>query len=747
VKNPRILRSLLALGLLAVAGWMGLQAARVSQRAQQAAQLCDAVAAGRWDELAKLPQPALLADDVSAASVECRCVAAFRQQRLEDCAVDVDALLRLGWDTSPIPRDLGLALVTHHLRQGDSERAARLAAVMSQAAPDDEELLGALLVAAPDVTLPRVQARAGSPVLQRALLGAAGRALEQHDAALALRLLGNDVPPSGDSAAAWFLLRARALALLRDVEALASHVASWKAHQPGSAQVEAQVAVLLSVNVLQLPGVGTLDLLERAEARSAEITDADLRQTLHHRALMDLVANDRAADALRLFRRVRQDLGDHAMTEAELLQAVAGQGGSVPALGEDWLSFTVKPALAGELRVSPPPDDRVDAPYESHAWDGLSPLRLKRARSAWPVRWVFVDAQQRVRGSGMAWPGDSVDVGLLENTRVPVFEPHPSTESGRMRVMVLVMDCMDWRFVRYLQARGELPVLSHLLNTGHHGVIWSEPAFTAAAMQQLTWPGGPAVPSVLAQVHRMGEEVAANDGWPANPLETLAWLLPQREDATHVLGSGELRAVDLLFAPGQAGQGRAARVIGPHAKSTPLPTRAPRRPLTPSELAAYPRLQGEFAPLAATVQATMDRAVELAADRTLDVVWLRVDPLDTATHAALGNQGPARQDNGTLPLMDFYRLLDARTGDVVNALGVHDVLLVISDHGIKTSMEHDERAVFILQGNGIRPGRLLENLPMGHVARLVADLAGVTTPWPGQGVASSLRSAAGRTLP
>ena len=59
----------------------------------------------------------------------------------------------------------------------------------------------------------------------------------------------------------------------------------------------------------------------------------------------------------------------------------------------------------------------------------------------------------------------------------------------------------------------------------------------------------------------------------------------------------------------------------------------------------------------------------------------------------------------------------------------------MSDHGIRTTMQHDPSAVFVAVGAGVPHGRAAGRPALVGVARVLAGLLGVETDWPDTGVA------------
>ena len=72
----------------------------------------------------------------------------------------------------------------------------------------------------------------------------------------------------------------------------------------------------------------------------------------------------------------------------------------------------------------------------------------------------------------------------------------------------------------------------------------------------------------------------------------------------------------------------------------------------------------------------------------------------------------------------------------------------MSDHGIRTAMEHDEDAMFVAVGEGIPRGRAPGRPHLRGLPRVLAELFDVETDWPKTGIAPWLEgdrpSVAGR---
>ncbi len=132
--------------------------------------------------------------------------------------------------------------------------------------------------------------------------------------------------------------------------------------------------------------------------------------------------------------------------------------------------------------------------------------------------------------------------------------------------------------------------------------------------------------------------------------------------------------------------------------------------------------------------ADFDALVKLAHGSDADFVATRVASLDLMTHGLFREVGRSGQDDGERSLYRVYRYIDSRLEELEDALDGDDLLVVMSDHGIRTAMEHDPRAMFLAIGAGVPHGRT-EGMPkIRGVSRMVADYLGVETDWPATGI-------------
>jgi hypothetical protein len=269
-------------------------------------------------------------------------------------------------------------------------------------------------------------------------------------------------------------------------------------------------------------------------------------------------------------------------------------------------------------------------------------------------------------------------------------------------------------------------------------VLDSDPPLTAAALETLVWPERRGGESFVGLVHQIGVEVAGLASVGRNPFGALAWLLPEGDDLFSAIGSDRYRAANLLFSHGGIQAGHHAVITGPHGERRTLAIATSARDLTNAERERWPGLATRAERDAVhlrSIAAELDTAREIARAGEIDFLALRVEALDILTHSHFANVTRSAQDDGDGLLYEVYRYIDSRLGDVYGALDADDVLIAMSDHGIRTAMEHSREALFVAVGSDIPQGRASGSPDLRGVAAVVADLMRVPTSWPRTGIA------------
>ncbi len=747
--SPVAKRVLLA-GAIAAAVLAVLLSARRASEQLAVMEACDAAAEGRYDEAIAGTEGRVGPDETGRVAAECRCHALLARGEADACAKLLRAVVAEADHWAPSP-PLAAHLINTSRAEGRSQEAAALARRAARLHPEDPglfylELLTRSAVEDEAAVLRELASRVPSrgPSAARMRVSLANRYLLRGDAHAAADALGAAPPPdAGDAAPRWFELRGMALASAGDLAGLEQTYAGWHAAGGDPAELRARLALTLSIAGLRLPDRTPVELLR--EALALPLADPALEEALTVRLVLTLVNAGRTDAALAVYDAAAERFELEGLARAELERSALHRelgAGAVRRRAE--LRFTVSPAVeGGVLLVSPPTGAPLDAPYERFAIPKKGRVAVERELGMAPVRWVLRDARGRTRASGTR----SLRLGAPNEVGITPRPPvEPAKEAlrqrpgdGRRRVAALLLDCADWRIIRYLLARGELPVTAALLERGHRAVLWSDPPLTAAALEALVWPERSGPPTFVGLLHRFGVELAGLSSVGENPLGALDWVLPESRDLFSVLGQGPHAAANLLFAHGGIRSGRHAVVTGPHGREQRIPLATSARDLDAGERRRFPALaqvaRERDAVHLRTIAAELDVAVQILREGEVDLLALRVEPLDILTHAHFAGVARDAQDDGRGLLFSVYRYLDARLADVHAALDADDVLVVFSDHGIRTAMEHSREAFFVAAGAGIPPGRAPGTPRLRGVSRSLADLLGVETGWPDGGLA------------
>jgi tetratricopeptide (TPR) repeat protein len=749
-------RLCLALALVTLAAGVGLVSIRSSQTQLAVIEACDAVERGDLERALALTRERVGPSDTGRAAAECRCRALLARGNRLACAELLESVWvqPAGADWMP-SADLAAHAIATRRAMGRTHEAATLAARAGRAYPNDSRLFALELDARASVemenqVLRELAVRLPSDGLRAAELRSvlAQRHLRAGDPGAALKVLGPTLPPgaSGTGASLWFDTRAVAFAMADDLRGVRRTIAEWGAAGGDPAELRARYALALSIAGLTDPERDTITLLREALEANEDSPDMKLREGLVVRLVLSLASAKRLEEALALYDRYRDALPSDGLQREELERAARAELLSrAPAAarrGALVFQLTDLPEDA-VLLVSPDADAPVDADYERFEPPAGGLLALERTEGEAPPRWV-VRTGDRVLGSGVAHPiaGDArpVEIAMREEARIPT--PHLRARppgDGRRRVLLLLLDCGDWRIIRYLMARGELPVLAALLRDGHRAVLDSDPPLTAAALEALVWPLRRGDASLLGLVHRMGGELAGLSSVGENPFEEIAWVLPESDDLFSTLAAGGRSAANLLLSHGGIRAGRHGEVSGPNGGRRRVEIGRTARDLDPKERERWPGLANPGSDrdrlYVRTIAAEFDATEMVLREDGIDFAAVRIEPLDILTHAHFGVIAAEGQDDGRGLLYDVYRYIDARLAAIDTALDEDDVLIVMSDHGIRTAMEHARESFFVAVGGGAPPGRAEGTPAIRGVSRAVADLLGVATDWPDTGVA------------
>lgn len=583
----------------------------------------------------------------------------------------------------------------------------------------------------------------------------ATRHLIRGDARRALDILGSG-PPSGsrDAIERWYDTKGMAYANSGDLPAVKRSYAEWAQAGGDPIELQARYALTLSIAGLADSDSSIVTLLGNALAKADGLVDERLLEALATRLILTLVDADEQDEALATYDHYQQRFAFAGLTREELERSAIHRtletGNASRPHGT--IRFSL-PRLGSQdsLLISPEPDEPVDTDFQRVDFGASSVVDVNRPLDVAPVRWVYRDEEGSALASGTVnpRPGAVVSVSVSPGKPRPPLRANLRREpaDAHRRVLLIMLDCGDWRLTQYLRTRGELPVLDTLISAGFHSVLDSNPPLTAAALEALVWPERRGGASFVGLVHQIGVEVAGLASVGENPFGALSWILPEDDDLFAILGSKEHSAANLLFSHGGIRAGRHSEITGPNGLRRRLSIATSSRDLNEEERRKWPGLVTDSERDAVhlrTIAAEFDTAAEIARAGEIDFLALRIESLDILTHSHFAQTARTGQDNANLFLYELYRYIDTRLGEVHNLLDEDDIFIVMSDHGIRTSMEHSRHAIFVATGRSVPLGRADGRPALRGVSAVVADLMGTDASWPRTGVAPWARTSTAR---
>ncbi len=739
-------------GLLAVGAVVGIRAIRHVERLRAAQRACDAVGRQDWPAALAASEGLVGPDSAGLQAASCRCIALVESDRKGECANLLEGLIADPETGDWLPPPLLTALVAEQREQrGDLPGAAELAHQGAEAYPQSYTLLlqelilrsrtedeGAVLQ---EMTHRLDRAGHAAPALR---LRIAQRYSAREQWPEALRVLGSapdGLPP--DLVETWFQTYVTVLAGAGNAEALDAAFDAWRKKGGDPYELRALHALLLSSREIDDPKHPILEMLEQVVAERDHLKNESLLKGIYARLVGTLAVAGEHQKALDYYDQGVEQLGDlYPLTREELLRSATFE-----ALGERGLErlrgrlrFHVAEGRPGDtLWLSPDSDQPETEGYVRRAVPPGGTVEVSRAVGSWPHHWVLRDAEDRVTGSGTIWatPNKAVDVEIARRAPEapePAFDGRRRPPDGRPRVFQVILDCGDWRFVQYGRARREMPFFDSAVARGQRAVLESIPAYTAVAMDKLLHPTKHGVRSFSELLYQLGGEIQGLNFVGRNPFGALAWVVPPEENLFETLARSGHETVNMLRSFGAMQLGRQAEVVGPGDHRSMVGGYRASRELTPAELDLLGEVDDTNRDLLEEMAADFDALVKLAKGSDADFVAARVASLDLMTHGLFREVGRSGQDDGGAALYRVYRYMDSRLQELDHALDGDDLLIVMSDHGIRTAMEHDPRAMFLALGAGVPHGRT-EGMPkIRGVSRLVADYLGVRTDWPATGL-------------
>ena len=747
-------RLIILLAALATSAGLGIISVRNAEQNAAILDACGAVESGDWATVLKRTENLSLDGRTALDAAECRCVALVATNRGVECESLMNRVLAdsVSDSWSPNP-NLAVHLIQTHRSAGRIREAADLARRAARQFPSNGDLFFLELTTRSSiedegVVLRELEARIDpkAPEATRMQTSLATRYLIRGDARRALDILGSGPPRGGhDAIERWYDTKGMALANSGDLPAVKRSYAEWAQAGGNPAELQARYALTLSISGLADPDASPINLLGDALAKTDGLVDERLLEALATRLILTLVDAKEQQEALATYDHYQQRFAFAGLTREELERSAIHRtleaGNSLRPHG------TIRFLLPhrgpqDSLLISPSPEKPVDTDFELVDLSASSVVDVNRPLDVAPVRWVYRDGEGNVLASGTVnpEPGAVVSVSISPGKPRPPLRAtlHREPADGHRRVLLIMLDCGDWRLTQYLRARNELPVMDTLLSVGYRSVLDSDPPLTAAALEALVWPKRRGGASFVGLVHQIGVEVAGLASVGENPFGALSWILPEDEDLFSVVGSKEHSAANLLFSHGGIRAGHHGEVTGPNGLRRRLSITTSSRDLSEEERRKWPVLVTESerdAVHLGTIAAEFDTAAEIARAGEIDFLALRIESLDILTHSHFAQTARTGQDDANRFLYELYRYIDTRLGEIYNLLDEDDVFIVMSDHGIRTAMEHSRHAMFVATGHGVPLGRAEGRPALRGVSVVIADLMGLDASWPRTGVA------------
>ncbi len=739
-----------------------------AETARQAEAVCGALGDEQFEQALALSSDGSSAEGAGREIAECRCIAMLSLGDRAGCTELLGPLLEQPEASDWVPHVVLTKLMLRTWQT--SGRIEPAAALATRAAPiyrDDLDLLQLEVMlrsaqADESAVLREIEERLSADptwLPQRLVLALGWTRRSQY--ADATRVLGDTPPPTEHPLVLpWFESLIQAQAASGDLAAVQSTFERWRSTGWDPVDLAARYALRLSVEGLLDPERHNIDLLRDAIATQDQLADRRIVWGLHRRLIQELLAAGLPEQALEAYDAATQVVALEDLSREQIERAVRLADGSSSADPTATLVFHAPPELPeARLSISPGPDEAPDAGYRDHPLVAGSTTRVTTREGLHPTRWVLRDATGAVRGSGAVWPEAGRTVEIHPKPTPPAspaatevrgrsglrdFASARRPADGRRRVIAILSDCGDWRLTEYLRARGELPFHDHLFSEGFRAVLESRPAFTAAAMQALVWPSAGQQRGSLDWIYDLGLELAGLESVGRNPVDFLSLVLPTRPNLFETLGAGPVVTANMLLAHGRIDAGRHAELIGPDGERRALAAQKAYRVLDDDERSRHPALMQDAntKKFAETIAAELDVAEQIVREGEVDFLFLRLEAVDLMTHGYFSALDGRGQDDARGPLLATYRYIDERLAEVHALMDQDDWLVFLSDHGIRSSMEHEEDALFVVLGDGVPFGRAPGRPALRGVPHSLAAMFQLETAWPETGTTPWLGLAA-----
>jgi hypothetical protein len=654
--------------------FVSLQDAR---REQAAAAICEAATSGQpVNELERLS-----GDDAPAASaLECMCVAAGRQKQPEACVALVREALAAPIDSLLEPVSV-LVAADVLFNDGQRQRADALLRDALERWPDDKRIFNAL------VSSVFVETHHKDPLLALWRRLPAELDVRHLNVAYSLYLLGattecqevvRNRPRDPKGAVSWATVRAACVAA-DGPTALLAFTDSLRGQIPEPERL----ALTMNAAARQQLKIDQKLLLEDAIGALADLTDPLLVQVTCWFGYNARIKSDRAAaDEID---RICQEKG--AWTRPPAPPPTAASQADVPAL----------------LRFSGlEPGERL-----RHDQGLISPEHFRsttspevRAVAGELVRWVVVRADGTPCESGtvVAVPPET-PVAIERLAECPSGQAalgplRGYAADGHRRVFVVIADSGEWRIIRYLQARGELPVLARLEREGGSRLLESDPPMTSEALRRLVFPQAPTELTFVERINQLGDQIGYLPAVQRHPVASLALAVRRQASIFEVLAERDHSSVALLGTIAGAGAPAHSTRVGPSGVAiVNLDVSGASEP--PSTV------QGPTRAWFTDVTVKFEELAQVSAQGTDSLVVSRIIATDHAAHEVFDRHTRTIQDNGQTDFLELYRAIDRELYALLQTLDDDDDLVFMSDHGTLSSSTHSPDAVFIVHGAGV----------------------------------------------
>ena len=421
---------------------------------------------------------------------------------------------------------------------------------------------------------------------------------------------------------------------------------------------------------------------------------------------------ERAAVAAAMRESARRAQPSNTPARVRLVVTLIAPGAAAPMLGvssQDGFALArqpMAPSENGRFVATLTLDAHVALPYVLVVEEGGVPLASARVRL------------DRVSGAQTA-----LTLEAHRSPRVPAppplaraLEQREHARGGKPgKLVALWLDGGSWFLVRSLEAAGRLIALPALEASGVSAPMFNDDPHTQAALEQFTSTGGPA-PSLYAElVSGLGQLRFAVGGVGAlgqlDPVRLAALDAPGQRTLRQLLADGHRSYLPLIWGDAAVTSADDQHLYDRAGARVPLDLSPLEQPL---EVGAYladlrahaPGAGQELYKSSAIALARMHR--RLALTRTLlahhqpDFTLIRVDETDTLAHQLWDGLDEPSPEGAILERM--YQLVDDEVAALVESLAPEDNLLVVSDHGMSSQVDHDTTCLFIADGPSFRSG-------------------------------------------